>query len=120
MPLPDPKWKKWEKCVQEALGLRSTIASGNQFYDISDGVTPRNHVMPFMVDAKSTEKKSYSINAAFMEEWVQKAAEQGFGFLLPVRFENASKTKEYMVMTFEDFQTLWQLAQKYLEQDLHD
>lgn len=107
-------WEQWEADVQERLGLRSTIGSGSKFYDISDGVTPEGHPIPLMVDAKSTEQKSYSLRHDFLDDWVQRAAEQGKMFGLPVRFENAAKTTDYMLVSFEDFETLWWLAQKGL------
>ncbi len=113
MPVKKRLWELWEEAVQKALGLRGTIASGSKFYDLGDGVTPIDHPIPAIIDAKSTEKKSYSINAEFMAEWEQKAAEQGQMFLLPIRFETTDQ--EYIALSFEDFQTLWWLSKKYLE-----
>lgn len=110
-------WQIWEDKVNAALGLRRTIASGSKFYDISDGQTRLDHPIPFMVDAKSTEQKSYAINAKFMDEWVQKAKEQGKSFGLPLRFEdNSLRNQEYMVISFEDFEMFWELSKKYLEE----
>ena len=113
MPKPKKLWELWEEKVQKALGLRGTISSGSKFYDLGDGVTPIDHPIPFIIDAKSTEKNSYSVNATLMQEWENKAAEQGQMFGLPIRFEKTDQ--EYMVVSFEDFQTLWWRSKKYLE-----
>lgn len=109
-------WQKWEDKVNEALGLRGTISSGSKFYDISDGTTKLDHPIPFMVDAKSTEQKSYRLDAKFLDEWVQNAKEKGKSFGLPIRFEDDSlQTQEYMVISFEDFEMFWWLSKQYLE-----
>lgn len=110
----DPKiWQKHEADLQEALGLNSTIGSGNQSHDIGDGSTGHNRKtdFPMVIDCKCTLNKSYSLSSDLLEEWLHKAAELGKMFLLPIRFQNA-KTKDYVVLQLEDFQLLLDLAKK--------
>ena len=119
----NPKpWVKWEIEVQDRLGLRSTISSGNTFYDPSDGVDTRDHTdsdFLLMVDAKCTESQSYRVQQKFMNQWVTKAQEAGFRFALPVRMNNgedgsAGDITDFAVITFEDF---LELVESYREKN---
>ena len=106
-------WERHEYDVQQLLGLASTIGSGNKWHDISDGTVKDQYSGPFllMVDAKSTIKGSYSVNAKFMRSWVDKAVELGKRFALPIRFLKPNGHHEdYIVLTLDDFAELMQLA----------
>jgi hypothetical protein len=109
-------WQKHEKDLQEALGLSSTVGSGNQSHDIGDGSNGHNRLQdfPMVIDCKATEKKSYSLTYELMESWLQRAAELGKMFLLPIRFVNAPKYKDYVVIELSDFQLLLAYAKKGL------
>lgn len=104
-------WERWEVECQDRLGLRSTVSSGSQFYDPSDGVDPRDHTdsdFLLMVDAKCTEAQSYRVQQRFMAQWVEKARKAGYRFALPVRMNNgesnaSSDITDFVVVTFEDF-----------------
>lgn len=106
-----PPWSKWEIECQDRLGLRSTIGSGNKFYDPSDGVDPRSQSESdyrLMIDAKCTEAQSYRVQKKLMNQWVEKAQESGYRFALPVRLENGGSPEDnsitdFVVVTFEDF-----------------
>lgn len=104
-------WIKWEVECQDRLGLRSTIGSGNQFYDPSDGVDPRHHSESdylLMIDAKCTESQSFRVSKKLMNQWIKKAKESGYRFALPVRVDNGGSpddndVTDFAVLTFEDF-----------------
>lgn len=115
MPKPKPLWQIWEDEFNEDLGLKATIASGSKFYDLGDGTNSEQHPIPVVTDCKSTEQKSYSVKYEFLEDWLQKARMMGRMFLLPIRFENAKKDKDYVLLEKEDFLTLWLLSIKGLE-----
>lgn len=109
-------WQRHERELQEALGLNSTIASGNQFNDPGDGSTGHNRLnpIPIIIDCKCTEKKSYSLNSEMLSEWLQRAAELGKMFMLPVRFVN-SDPQDYVVLQLDDLLLLLELAKRGLE-----
>lgn len=116
--MPEKGWERHEREVQELLGLRATIASGSQWHDPSDGVTPGHYSdssFPLMVDCKCTTQKSYSLNRAFLADWREKAEMSGKRFALPVRFEDkASRTpvsEDYIVLTLNDFVDLLNQAE---------
>jgi len=113
MAMPRKIWQQHEKDLQEALGLNSTIASGNQFNDPGDGSTGHNRLnpIPIIIDCKCTEKKSYSLNSELLSEWLQRAGELGKMFMLPVRFLNADP-QDYVVLQLEDLLTLIELAKR--------
>lgn len=105
-----PAWARWESVVQQALGLKSTIGSGNQFHDPSDGRTAEHyteHPRPLMVDAKHTELKSYTLTKKDLGQWVKKAALFGCRFGLPIRFESDGSIEDYIVVPFEDYEELY-------------
>ena len=117
MPAKKPAWAVWEETVNSALGLRGTISSGSKWYDPADGVTPEGHPIPMMLDAKSTERKSFSLRHDMLNEWESRAAEQGKLFGLPIRFENAAGNRDFMVLSFTDFESLWSIAQAYIKEN---
>lgn len=117
-----PPWSKWEIECQDRLGLRSTIGSGNKFYDPSDGVDPRAYNESdyrLMIDAKCTEAQSYRVQKKLMNQWVDKAQESGYRFALPVRLDNGGSPEDnsitdFVVVTFEDF---LELVESYREKN---
>ena len=57
-----------------------------------------------MADAKCTEKWSYSIKWDFMSQWIEKAAQHGTRFILPIRFNNGKGLNtDYVALSFDDF-----------------
>jgi hypothetical protein len=108
---PQLGWEAWERYVNAALRLDSTIASGSKNYDPGDGVDRRHHSetgYALMADAKYTERKSFSVSAKLMGQYVRRAAEMGKRFVLPVRLVD-SGTKEvhdYIVVPLQDYVVL--------------
>lgn len=104
-------WDSWESYVNRVLGLEATLASGSQAHDPGDGVDRRHHTetdYAIMADAKYTERKSFSVSAKLMGQYVQRAAEFGKRFVLPVRLVD-SGTKEvhdYIVVPLQDYVAL--------------
>lgn len=101
-------WDAWESYINQVLGLEATLASGSQAHDPGDGVDRRHHSetdYAIMADAKYTERKSFSISAKLMGQYVRRAAEFGKRFVLPVRLVD-SGTKEvhdYIVVPLQDY-----------------
>lgn len=118
----NPAWEKWEIECQDRLGLRSTVSSGSQFYDPSDGVDPRSHNESdylLMIDAKCTESQSYRVQKKLMNQWVEKARMGGYRFALPIRLDNGGSPDDhditdFAVITFEDF---LELVESYREKN---
>jgi hypothetical protein len=84
----NPDWEKWEKYVQDLLGLDSSPGSGNQFNapgDAVDNSTPHANAFRLFIDCKFTEKLSYSIKRQTWEEWEDKADEVGKRPALAIR-----------------------------------
>lgn len=106
-------WRKHETDLQEALGLNSTIGSGNQFQDIGDGSTGHNrkNAIPIVIDCKCTEKASYSLSSELLEDWLRRAGEIGKMFMLPIRFQHA-KVQDYVVLQLDDLLELLELARR--------
>ena len=104
-------WAAWEAYINRLLGLDFTVASGNQAHDPGDGVDRRHHRetdYALMADAKYTERKSFSVSAKLMGQYVRRAAESGKRFVLPVRLVD-SGTKEvhdYIVVPLQDYAAL--------------
>lgn len=101
-------WEAWEARVNEALTLDRTAASGSQAHDVGDGVDRRHRRetgYALMVDAKYTERKSFSVNARLLSQYVRRAAEAGKSFALPVRLvDTRTKTVEdFIVVPFQDY-----------------
>lgn len=67
------------------LGLSPTVASGSQFHDKGDGVDYGQDEWAFQVDAKYTEKISYSVKGRQFAEWLGQAVSRGKHFALVVR-----------------------------------
>lgn len=104
-------WEAWESYANRALGLSATVASGSQAHDPGDGVDRRHHSetdYALMVDCKYTEKKSFSLNGKLMAQYVQRAAEAGKRFILPVRLVDRGglEVHDYVVVPLQDYVTL--------------
>lgn len=104
-------WEAWERYVNAALGLDSTVASGSQAHDPGDGVDRRHHSetgYALMVDAKYTERKSFPVNGRLMSQHVRRAAEAGKSFALPVRLVDKAtgRLEDFIVVPFEDYRML--------------
>lgn len=104
-------WEAWESYTNKVLGLSATIASGSKAYDPGDGVDRRHHTetdYALMVDAKYTEKKSFSLVAKTMDFYVQRAAEAGKRFVLAVRLMDGggSVAHDYVVVPLQDYVAL--------------
>lgn len=104
-------WEAWEAYTNRVLGLDATLASGSQAHDPGDGVDRRHYSetdYALMADAKYTERKSFSVSAKLMGQYVQRAAEMGKRFVLPVRLVD-TPTKEvhdYIVVPLQDYVAL--------------
>ena len=104
-------WAAFESYVNRLLKLDSTIASGSKAYDVGDGVDRRHHSetdYALMVDAKYTERKSFSVNAKLMSQYVRRAAEAGKRFALPVRLVDirTKNVDDYVVIPLQDYAAL--------------
>lgn len=104
-------WAAWEAYVNRLLGLAPTAASGSQAHDPGDGVDRRHHSetnYALMVDAKYTERKSFSISAKLMSQYVRRAAEAGKSFVLPVRLADivTHQVHDYVVVPLQDYVAL--------------
>lgn len=107
-------WEAWERYVNRVLGLDSTVASGSQAHDPGDGVDRRHHSeteYALMADAKYTERKSFSVNARLMSQYVRRAAEFGKRFILPVRLVDKANNEvhDFVVVPLQDYLTLLEL-----------
>lgn len=111
----NPKWEQFERSVQNLLDLRSTPGSGNQWHDVSDGVSRPEDPYKLMVDCKYTESKSYSLNGKALQDWYDKATELGYRFALPVRLDgSAGRTKEWVTIPLDDYAELVELVRDIL------
>lgn len=104
-------WEAWESYVNSALRLSATVASGSQDHDPGDGVDRRHHSetgYALMVDAKYTERKSFSVNAKLLGQYVRRAAEMGKRFVLAVRLVDSGglEVHDYVVVPLQDYVTL--------------
>jgi len=86
MSKPDPTWEAFESDVAELFGLRRTITSGNKFFDPGDAVSPPDDPFPLYVDAKYTERLSYSLKLKDLQNYRDQAAHLGKHLVLPLRF----------------------------------
>ena len=108
-----PDWRRAEKELNEQLGVEATVSSGNQWYEKGDGET-KGHptdtdAFRFQVDEKSTVHRKYSIDAYQMNEWCDRATQDGKVFLLPIRFEigrDREAVFDYVVLRLSDFKFL--------------
>jgi hypothetical protein len=113
------KFKQHEQHVQKKLSLSSTIASGNQFSDPSDGVhhTQAKRRFSLMVDCKDTQGQTYRIDSKFLLEWKKRAIEFGKIFALPLRFErtpgkDTQPTSDWILLELDDFSEILEQAEK--------
>lgn len=110
----NPKWEQFERSVQELLGLRAIPGSGNQWHDISDGVSRPSDPYKVMVDCKFTERSSYSLNGPLLQRWWDRATELGFHFALPVRLDGVGgRPKEWVTIPLDDYAELVDIARKH-------
>lgn len=102
-------WESHEADIQEMFGLRSTIASGNKWYDQGDGVTPgRGTAFPLYVDGKYTETLGYRVTTAELAKYENAAASLGKRLVLALRMwpkRNAAPL-DYVVLSAHDFKEL--------------
>lgn len=98
-------WERWENHVNERLGLDGTVASGATWKDKGDGATRDNYseVWPLMVDAKTTERGSYSLKSKFLEDMYRVAKQEGKTFALPIQFTQEERQPQWVAVPFEDY-----------------
>lgn len=103
--MPKKNWEVWESRVNERLGLNGTTASGATWKDKGDGSTRDNYneVWPLMVDAKTTERGSFSVKAQFVEDMHKVAKQDGKTFAMPIKFLQEEHQPEWVVVPFEDY-----------------
>ena len=66
-----------------------------------------------MIDAKTTEKASYSLRKKFLAQWKMKAEMLGKRFILPLRFLNdRGLYEDWAVLTMDDLVELIDMAKK--------
>jgi hypothetical protein len=107
-------WEAFEAEVTEMLGLGRTITSGNKWFDRGDAVS-RDHADPFplYVDAKFTEKISFSLRLRELHDYSRQAAEVGKRLALALRlWPPAAPPSDYVVLSLHDFAELLQLAKQ--------
>lgn len=98
-------WQDWEAEVARDLNLSLTICSGNKAHDPGDAVSRgRGHGWPLYADCKTTVRGSYSLKATELAQHVERAADLGKRFVLPLRFVGVA---DYAVVTYNDFQELY-------------
>jgi len=110
-----PTWEQWERDLQERLGLDSTPASGARWQapgDAVDNSHPQDSSFALLLDAKLTEKISYSIGRKFWNQWQAKAAEAGKRFIMPIRMwpRGEAKPTDVVVVGLDDFVELVEMA----------
>ena len=118
----EPGWEAWESYINRILGLSATLASGSQSHDPGDGVDRRHHSetdYALMADAKYTVRKSFSLNAKLMAQYVRRAAEFGKSFVLPVRLHDvgADVMHDYVVVPLQDYVML---LERYRDMERRD
>lgn len=113
-----PSWEAWEQQLQADLGLDSTICSGNQWNDqgdASDNTAPQDSSFRLLVDAKYTEKLSYSLALRNWHQWRAAAVELGKRPIIAVRYwaRGVGVPTDVVVMDYDDFQELREKAALY-------
>lgn len=102
-----PAWERFEQACNVKLGLDGTAASGATWKDKGDGSTRNNYdeVWPLLVDAKTTEKASFSLKAKFLEDMKRVALQDGKTFALPLKFltEDGPRFTEWVVLPLDDY-----------------
>jgi hypothetical protein len=101
-------WEAWEAQVNRMLGLAATVASGSPDHDPGDGVDrrhPSETEYALMVDAKYTEKRTFSIGAKVLGQYVRRASEAGKRFVLAVRLVDSGgcEVHDYAVVPLQDY-----------------
>lgn len=111
-----PAWERWERDVQDLLGLDPTPASGARWQAVGDAVDtkhPADTFFPLMADCKHTVRHSYSITQKLWRTWQTTAAVAGKRFILPVRIEPGDGTcDDLVVLGLDDFAELLELARR--------
>ena len=82
---------------------RRSPSSGAKFYDEIDITTEH-----FVIEAESTEKKSYSLKFSFWEE-IKSKAHHGKIPLIGIRFrneDNPKKSEDFILINVRDFASL--------------
>lgn len=107
-------WEAWEQRVNAELGLQPTLASGSQFHDKGDGVDRGQGEYAYMVDAKYTERISFSVGPV-MKKYVMQASMSGKKFALCVRLWARGQVtpQDYAVIPFDDFVDLVEKARHW-------
>lgn len=100
-----PEWERFESYTNELLDLDATAASGATWKDKGDGTTRDTYAeaWPLMVDAKTTEKASYSLKAKFLADMRRTALQDGKSFALPLRFTQESPQYDWVVVPLTDY-----------------
>ena len=100
-----PEWARFEEAVNQKLGLDATAASGATWKDKGDGSTRDNYeeTWPLMVDAKTTEKGSFSLKAKFLDDMKRVALQDGKTFALPLKFTQEASQSEWVVVPLDDY-----------------
>lgn len=98
-------WHDAEERVRAALGLALTPSSGNKWYAPGDSVsTDNSDLLGWMVDSKSTVKKSYSVQRDWVRQYRDKALEFGKVFGLHIQFQDdPNPPEDYFLMQLDDF-----------------
>jgi hypothetical protein len=104
----NPDWEKFEHEVQELLGLRSTPGSGNQWYDVGDGVSRVEDPYKLVVDCKHTSRSSFSLSGRDLNDWLDKADGLGYNFALPIHLDgpNVGRQRSWVASTLDDYAEL--------------
>lgn len=106
-------WAQFEAYVAGVFGMRQTISSGSKFYDPGDAVSDRHEYFPLYADAKCTQAKSFSLKAAELRGYTERAMESGRRFILPLRFVVGTRGYEdYVVVGMQDFKELLDKARE--------
>lgn len=92
-----PKWKLHEDTIAKDLNGKKNKGSGNSWAHPGDIKTSE-----FLIEAKRTEKKSYSIT---LETWNKIEEEALFSFRIPILALNIQDT-ELIALSKEDFLNL--------------
>lgn len=110
-----PGWQPWENYVNEQLGLEATVASGSQFYDKGDGVDRSRSEWAYQVDAKYTDKTSFSVNRKLLGDYVVRASMAGKKFAMAVRCwgRGHHQPEDYVIIPFRDFKALLEVARAH-------
>jgi len=104
----NPAWEKFEHDVQDLLNLRSTPGSGNQWHDVSDGRSRPKDPYKLMVDCKYTQRSTFSLSGAVLNDWWDKATGAGYHFALPVHLDgtNVGRQKRWVAVPLDDYAEL--------------